>query len=53
MQPFEELKILLDEAIRERIASDKIDEVTFVSDIAGTLATNQKFHECINAEKWW
>jgi hypothetical protein len=52
-QPFEELRILLEEAVRERIASDKNDEVTFVSGIAGTLATNQKFDECINAEKWW
>jgi hypothetical protein len=43
MQPFEELKILLDEAIRERIASDKSQEVTFVSGIAGALATNHKF----------
>jgi len=40
VQPFEELKILLEEAIKERIASGKSDEVTFVSGIAGTLATN-------------
>jgi hypothetical protein len=53
MQPFEELKTLLEEAIKERIASDKNDEVTFVSGIGGTLASNQKFDECINAEKWW
>jgi hypothetical protein len=53
MEPFEELKMLLEEAIRERTASDKNDEVTFVSGIAGTLATNQKFDESINAEKWW
>ena len=52
-QPFEELRILLEEAIRERIASDKNIEVTFVSGIAGTLAVNQKFDESINAEKWW
>jgi hypothetical protein len=52
-EPFEELKMLLEEAIRERTASDKNDEVTFVSGIAGTLATNQKFDESINAEKWW
>ena len=52
-QPFEELRILLEEAIRERIASDKNIEVTFVSGIAGTLAANQKFDESINAEKWW
>jgi hypothetical protein len=53
IQPFEELKILLEEAIRERIASNKNDEVTFVSGIGGTLAINQKFDECINVEKWW
>jgi hypothetical protein len=53
VQPFEDLKILLEEAIRERIASNKNDEVTFVSGIAGTLATNQKFDECINSEEWW
>ncbi len=53
VQPFEELKMLLEEAIRERIASNKNDDVTFVSGIAGTLATNQRFDESINAEKWW
>jgi hypothetical protein len=53
MQPFEALKILLEEAIEERIASDKNDEVVLVSGIAGKLATNQKFDESINAEKWW
>lgn len=52
VQPFEELKILLEEAIKERIASGKSDEVTFVSGIAGTLATNQKFDQCINSEMW-
>lgn len=53
MQPFEELKILLEEAIKERIASDKTDEVIFASGIGGMLATNQKFEESINSEKWW
>ena len=53
VQPFEELKVLLEEAIKERIASDKSDEVILVSGIAGTLATNQKFGESIKAEKWW
>ena len=53
MEPFEELKILLDEAIRERIASGKSQEVTFVSGIAGTLAANQRFDQCINSERWW
>jgi hypothetical protein len=55
MEPFEELKVLLEEAMRERIASGKKNDegVTFVSGIAGTLATNQRFEESINAEKWW
>jgi hypothetical protein len=53
VEPFEELKILIEEAINERIASGKSDKVTFVSGIAGTLAANQKFEESINAEKWW
>ncbi len=53
-EPFEELKILLEEAINERIASDKKnDEVTLVSGIAGTLAKNQEFDQCVNAEQWW
>jgi hypothetical protein len=53
-EPFEELKILLEEAIKERIASGKKnDEVTFVSGIAGTLAKNQEFDQCMNAEQWW
>ena len=45
--------MLLEEAIRERIASSKNDEVTVVSGIAGTLATNQKLDESINLEEWW
>jgi hypothetical protein len=53
MEPFEELKILIEEAIKERIASGKSDEVTLVMGIAGTLATNQKFDQCINLERWW
>lgn len=53
VEPFEELKILLEDAIEERIASEKNDGVIFVSGIAGTLGANQKFNESINAEKWW
>jgi hypothetical protein len=53
-EPFEELKMLIEEAIKERIASGKNDEgVTFVSGIAGMLATNEKIDESIDAEKWW
>jgi hypothetical protein len=52
-EPFEELKMLIEEAIKERIASGKNDGVTFVSGIAGMLATNEKIDESIYAEKWW
>jgi hypothetical protein len=52
-EPFEELKMLIEEAIKERIASGKNDGVTFVSGIAGMLATNEKIDESIDAEKWW
>ena len=53
MEPFKELKVLLEEAIKERILSGKNGEVTFVSGIGGTLAINQKFDKSIDAEKWW
>jgi hypothetical protein len=33
-------KDIVKDAIKERIASDKKDEVIFVSGIAGTLTTN-------------
>lgn len=53
MQPFEELKIMLEEAIKERIVSDKNDEVIVVTGIAAGLARNQKLDESINIERWW
>jgi hypothetical protein len=53
MEPFEEFKILIEEAIKERIEFGRNDEIIFVSGIAGVLARNQKFEESINAEKWW
>jgi hypothetical protein len=53
MQPFEELKIMLEDAIEERrIASDKSDEVIVVVGIAVELGENQKIDESINLEKW-
>ena len=53
LRPFEELKILLEEAINERVASKRNDEIILVIGLAGGLAKNQKFDESINAEKWW
>jgi hypothetical protein len=53
MQPFEELKIMLEEAIKERIASKSNDETILVMGVVGELAKNQKFDESINLERWW
>jgi hypothetical protein len=58
MQPFEELKILLEEAIKERIAfkiKDKDEEeiIVIVAGVAAELVRNGKLDECIKVEKWW
>jgi hypothetical protein len=53
MEPFEEVKLMLEEAIKERVAFKKNDEVIIVDDVAAELAGNQKFEECLNLEKWW
>ncbi|MBD0360829.1 MAG: hypothetical protein ICV56_08985 [Nitrososphaeraceae archaeon] len=53
MEPFEGFKILLEEAIKERTASKRNDEIILVIGVVGGLAENQKFDECLNLEKWW
>ena len=61
LQPFEELKVLIEEAIEEkRILSKKNevneeDEVTVavVAGVAAELNRNEKFDECIKVEEWW
>jgi hypothetical protein len=53
LQPFEELKTMVEEAIKERIASKRNDEIILVMGVVGGLAENQKFNECLNVEKWW
>jgi hypothetical protein len=57
LQPFEELKVLIEEGIEEkRIASKRNDEeliVVVVAGVAAELNRNEKFDECINVEKWW
>ena len=58
LQPFEELKVLIEEAIEEkRIASKRNEEeklnVVVVAGVAAELNRNEKFDECINVEKWW
>jgi hypothetical protein len=54
LQPFDELKIIVEEAIKERIASkSNDDEIILVMGVVGRLAENQKIDECLNLEKWW
>jgi hypothetical protein len=56
LQPFEELKVLLEEAIEERVASKgnyDDDEVIVVAGVAAELNRNEKFDECIKVEEWW
>ena len=57
LQPFEELKVLIEEAVEEkRIASKRNDEesiVVVVAGVAAELNRNEKFDECIKLEEWW
>src|SRR5215210_2238637 len=53
LEPFEDLKTMVEEAIKERIASKSDDEIILVMGVVGGLAENQKFDECLNLEKWW
>jgi hypothetical protein len=61
LEPFEELKILLEEAVREnRIAYKRNDDdeeeelnIVVVAGVAAELNRNEKFDECIKLEKWW
>jgi len=57
LEPFEELKVLLEEAIEERIVSKTKDDeeliVVVVAGVAAELNRNEKFDDCIKVEKWW
>jgi hypothetical protein len=59
MQPFEELKVLIEEAIEEkRIASKRNDKneeaiVVLVVGVAAELLRNGKFDEAVKLEEWW
>jgi hypothetical protein len=53
MEPFDELKTMVEEAIKERIASKSNDEIILVMGVVGGLAEKQRFDECLNLERWW
>jgi hypothetical protein len=60
LQPFDELKVLIEEAIEEkRILSKKKEvneeevSVVVVAGVAAELNRKEKFDECIKVEEWW
>ena len=60
LQPFEELKVLLEEAIEEKrilskkkVANEEEVSVVVVAEVAAELNKNEKFDECIKLEEWW
>jgi hypothetical protein len=60
LQPFEELKVLIEEAIEEKQILSKKKEVNeeeeivvVVAGVAAELNRNEKFDECIKVEEWW
>jgi hypothetical protein len=59
LQPFEELKMLIEEAIEEKRIASKRNElkeeviVVVIAGVAAELNRNEKFDECIKVEEWW
>ncbi len=60
LQPFEELKVLIEEAIEEKrilskkkVANEEEATVVVVAGVAAELNRNEKFDECIKVEEWW
>ena len=57
LQPFEELKVLIEEAIEERVASKRNqgeeEIVLVVAEVAAELIRNKKFDESLKVEEWW
>lgn len=53
LDPFRDLKVIIEEAVRERQAIGRNGEVFIVADCADRLAANEKFDECLNVESWW
>ncbi|HEU4824811.1 MAG TPA: hypothetical protein VFS97_15420 [Nitrososphaeraceae archaeon] len=60
LQPFEELKVLIEEAIEEKlilskkkVANEEEVSVVVVAGVAAELNRKEKFEECIKVEEWW
>ncbi len=58
LEPFEELKVLIEEAIEEKriISKRKVaneDSIVVVAGVAAELNRKEKFDESIKVEEWW
>jgi hypothetical protein len=53
LEPFRDFKALIEEIVKERIATGRSDEVVIVADCADNLSRNEKFDECVYVERWW
>ena len=51
--PFGDLKVVLEQAARERKADRKRDEVVVVADCAENLSKYRRFATCFDVENWW
>lgn len=53
LEPFEDLKAILEGILEERVTAGKKPEAVVVADCADTLSFSEKFDECILVERWW
>lgn len=53
LSPFEDIKGLIEQSVRKRLAGGRNEETLVVADCADKLSKNEKFEECGDVEKWW
>lgn len=53
LAPFDDLKAIIEEIIKERIAAGKTAKAVVVADCADMLSRNEKYDECLLVERWW
>jgi hypothetical protein len=53
MEPYEDLKLLLEEIIKERIVAGHKGEMVIFGDCADYLSRCEMFDQCIALEQWW
>jgi len=53
LSPFEDIKSLVEQSARKRLAGGRNEETLVVADCADKLSKNEKFEKCNNVEQWW